>query len=48
MIFNCGRIVGLCGLYFVFEVAEVVGFVVAGELGGPFFVFFVPVDAFIF
>ena len=36
------------GVDFIGEVAEVVAFVVAGYLGGPFFASFVPVDAFVF
>ena len=48
MEFCSGFIVGVGGGGFVVEVAEVVGFFVAGELGGPFFRAFVPVDAFIF
>lgn len=41
-------VVGLRGVDFIAEVAEVVGFVVAGYLGDPFVVSFVPVDAFEF
>jgi len=33
------------GVYLIVEVTEVVGFVVAGYLGGPFFTSFVPIDA---
>ena len=48
MIFSGGVVVGLCGIDLVIEVAETVGFFIGGYLGGPFFIFFVPIDAFIF
>ena len=48
MIFSSGQVVGLRGVDLIAEVAEVVGLVVAGYLGGPFVVSFVPVDAFVF
>jgi len=41
-------IIGEGGFGFVGEVAEVVFFVVAMYLGGPFFTSFVPVYAFVF
>ena len=41
-----GVIIGASGIDLFSEVAEVVGFVVAGYLGGPFFVSFVHFDAF--
>ena len=48
VVFSSGFVIGLRGVDFIAEVAEVVGFVIAGYLGGPFFAFFVPVDAFVF
>jgi len=42
-----GSVIGLCGGYLVVEVAEMVGFVCAAYLGGPFFRAFAPVDAFV-
>ena len=48
MIFLSGLVVCAGGFGFVGEVAEAVGFFVGGYLGGPFFVFFVPIDAFVF
>jgi len=48
MIVPSRSVIGAGGLYFVVEVAEVAGFVVAAYRGGPFFCFFVPVDAFVF
>ena len=47
MIFSGGVVVGAGGFGFVGEVSEAVGFFVGGYLGGPFFVFFVPIDAFV-
>lgn len=46
--FDGGLVVGLRGVDLIAEIAEVMGFVIAGYLGGPFFVSFVPVDAFVF
>ena len=46
--FDGGPVVGRRGVNFIDKVAEMVGFVVAGYLGGPFVVSFVPVDAFVF
>ena len=48
MIFSGGLVISAGGGGFVGEVAEVVFFVVAMYLGGPFFTSFVPVDAFVF
>ena len=48
VIFSSGLVVGVGGFDFVGEVAEVVFFVVAMYLGGPFFLSFVPVYAFVF
>ena len=48
MIFSGGLVISVGGGGFVCEVAEVVFFVVAMYLGGPFFLSFVPVDAFVF
>jgi len=48
MIFTSGAVVGVGSVGLVSEVAEVVGFVFGGYLGGPFFESFVPVDAFVF
>jgi hypothetical protein len=47
MIFSSRSIIGTGGFFFIVEVSEVVGFVVAGYLCGPFFASFVPVYAFI-
>ena len=48
MIFLSRPIISVGGVDFVCEVAEAVGFFVGGYLGGPFFVSFVPVYAFVF
>ncbi len=48
MVFSSRSIVRAGGGSFVGEVAEVVFFVVAMYLGGPFFTSFVPVYAFVF
>ncbi len=48
MIFSSCSIVGTGGVGFVGEVAEVVFFVVAMYLCGPFFICLVPVYAFVF
>ena len=48
MIFSSGFVVCAGGGGFVGEVAEVVFFVVAMYLCGPFFTSFVPVYAFVF
>jgi len=48
VIFSSGPVVSHRGVNLIAEIAEVVGFVVAGYLGGPFVVSFVPVDAFVF
>ena len=48
VIFLSGPVVGLRGVDFIAEIAEVVGLVIAGYLGGPFVVSFVPVNAFVF
>ena len=48
MIFSSRSIISAGGFGFVGEVAEVVFFVVAMYLGGPFFTSLVPVDAFVF
>jgi hypothetical protein len=48
VVFSSGPIVRAGGVGFVGEVAEAVGFFVGGYLGGPLFVFFVPIDAFVF
>ena len=45
--FFCGGVVCAGGVGFVCEVAEVAGFAGGGDLGGPFFLVFVPVDAFV-
>lgn len=47
VVFSSRSIVGAGGGGFVGEVAEAVGFFVGGYLGGPFFIFFVPIDAFV-
>ncbi len=43
-----GGVIRECGGDFVFEVAEMIGFVITPYRGGPLFTFFVPVDAFVF
>jgi len=48
VIFSSGLVVSFGGVDLIAEVAEVVSLVIAGYLGGPFFVSFVPVDAFVF
>ena len=48
VIFSSGPVVSFGSVNLIDEVAEVVSLVVAGYLGGPFFVSFVPVDAFEF
>ncbi len=48
VVFSSRSIISAGGVGFVGEVAEAVGFFVGGYLGGPFFVFFVPIDAFVF
>ncbi len=48
VIFSSGFVISFGGFNFIAEIAEVVGFVIAGYLGGPFLTFFVPVDAFVF
>ena len=48
MEFDSFFVVSFGGFGFVCEVAEVVFFVVAMYLGGPFFLSFVPVYAFVF
>ncbi len=48
VVFSSRPIVRAGGFGFVGEVAEAVGFFVGDYLCGPFFVFFVPVDAFVF
>ena len=46
--FRGGAVVGLGGVDFLGEVAEIVGFVVGGYLSGPFPPSSMPVDAFVF
>jgi len=46
--FNSFFVVSLGGVDFIVEVADVVFFIVAVYLGGPFFTSFVPIDAFVF
>jgi len=48
VIFSSGFVISFGGVNLIDEVAEVVPLVVAGYLGGPFFVSFVPVEAFVF
>ncbi len=48
VVFSGGNVVCFGGLYLIVKVAEVVFFVVAMYLCGPFFTSFVPVDAFVF
>lgn len=46
MVLFCGAIVGLCGFDFRVEVAEREVLVVENNGGDPFFIVFVPTDAF--
>ncbi len=48
MILFCGAVVNLCGLDFVFEVAEVDGFAVSSDFGAPSVFMDMPGDAFEF
>jgi len=48
IVFLRSFVVGAGGFKFVIEIAEVVGLVVAAYRGDPFFVPFVPADAFVF
>ena len=47
MEFGGFAIIHFCGGEFVGEIAEMMGFVIAGNLCRPFLLSFVPVDAFI-
>ncbi len=48
VIFSSGFVISSGGVGFVGKVSEAIGFFVGGYLCGPFFVSFVPVDAFVF
>ena len=48
VVFLGGLIVGLGCVFLGYEVSEVVGFFVGCNLGGPFFLYFVPVHALVF
>jgi len=48
VIFAGGVVVGFCGLYFVGEVSDGVGFSVGMDSDGPSFFSAVPADAFVF